>query len=182
PAMLVCIIAFMLSRKFTLYEKQLPSRLDAPSKVGYMARAILRRMTVAGVLETRDPRDLVTVRQDDPFQKLVHLHWAQDAHAYPVVDAEGKLVGVVEDDDIRHMIPEHDVDPLLVAGDMMHPATTVHADQSVLTVVNLFATEHAEEVVVTDPKDQDRPIATLTRADVLEAYSLQVARTTEETI
>ena len=50
PAMLVCIVAFVLSRKVKLYEKQLPSRLDAPSKLGYMARAILRRLTVADLL------------------------------------------------------------------------------------------------------------------------------------
>ena len=153
----------------------LATRLDAPSKVGYMARAILRRMTVGDVLETCGRRVLLTVPAEARFADLERLHWDSSQESYPVVDHDGHLVGVVEDEDVRHMIPERDVNELLIAEDMQHPAPVVTPEQTVLAVVNLFATREAEEVVVVDEKDPETPIAVLSRGDVLEAYNRQVA-------
>ncbi len=50
PSMLVCILSYILCRRCTLYREQLQSRLDAPSKVGKMASAVLKRMTVREAL------------------------------------------------------------------------------------------------------------------------------------
>jgi len=174
PAMLVCIIAFVLNRRVTLYEKQLPSRLDAPSKIGYMARAILRRLTVQYLLDHRPPRELITVTEGTPFSELARLHWTTARECYPVVDEEGRLSGVLEDDDLRRMIPEHGVDALLVAMDLEHPAPTVTPDQSVLTVVNLLSRHEVDEVVVIDQDDGTRPVATISRGDVVDVYNRAV--------
>ncbi len=175
PAMLVCIVAFMASRRWTLYEKQLPTRLDAPSKIGYMARAILRRITVRDVMDVCGRRRLRTVPPDAPFATLEHLHWDSDQESYPVVDGQGHLVGVVEDEDVRHFIPERDVSELLIASDMQHTAPVVTPDQTILVAVNLMATHDAEEVIVVDRDDPETPVGVLSRGDILDAYNQQVA-------
>ena len=49
PAMLVCIVAFMVSRRWTLYEKQLPTRLDAHLDTGTsLPRRLGGRPGIAG--------------------------------------------------------------------------------------------------------------------------------------
>ncbi len=179
PAMLVCILAFVISRKTKLYEKQLPSRLDAPSKLGYMARAILRRLTVSDLLEHRAPRELVVVKEGTTFEDLTRLHWSSAQDCYPVVDEEGRLSGVLEDDDLRRLIPEHDMDGLLLALDLEHPAPSVTRGQSILTVVNLLSHHKVEEVVVVDEQDRERPIATITRGDVVDVYNRAVSSADE---
>jgi CIC family chloride channel protein len=180
PAMLVCILAFVLSRNVKLYEKQLPSRLDAPSKLGYMARAILRRLTVADILAHRPPRPLVVVKEGTPFKELEILHWTSAQDCYPVVDEDGRLSGVLEDEDLRRMIPESDMGGLLLAMDLEHTAPCVTADQSMLTVVNLLSHYDVQEVVVVEGEDRDRPVATVTRGDVVDVYNRAVA-TADET-
>lgn len=174
PAMLVCIVAYTLNRNTRLYEKQLPSRLDAPSKMGYMARAILRRMTVEDVIQKSRRRDLVQVPADMPFSELRALHYSHGQSLYPVVDAEGNLTGAVDDDDVRSLIPDHDSDSLLIAFDMQHPVEAVTARQSILAVVNLMAQVHCDTVVVVEAGESRRPVASLTRADVIEAYNRQL--------
>lgn len=175
PAMLVCILAFVLSRNVKLYEKQLPSRLDAPSKLGYMARAILRRLTVADLLEHRPPRPLVIVEEGTPFEELKRLHWTAAQDCYPVVDEQGRLSGVLEDEDLRRLIPDSNIEGLLLAVDLEHPAPSVTPGQSVLTVVNLLSHHEVEEVVVVAEEDRERPIGTVTRGDVVDVYNRAVA-------
>jgi CIC family chloride channel protein len=175
PAMLVCIIAFTAERKTKLYEKQLPSRVDAPSKMGYMARAILRRLTVQDVLDSRrHVPELVLVPAEMPFSALRGLHYRKGRDLYPVIDHDGNLTGVVDDEELRNLIPEHDVDSLLIADDMQRPATTVTPHESILAVVNLMAQTPCDTVVVLEGGESRRPTATLSRSDVIEAYNRQI--------
>ncbi len=71
PSMLVCIVSFVLCRSFTLYQKQLSTRLDAPSKLGNMAGALLRKMTVGQALVRRAGSDLISVSGDMNFSELL---------------------------------------------------------------------------------------------------------------
>jgi CBS domain-containing protein len=175
PAMLVCILAFTLGRKTQLYEKQLPSRLDAPSKMGNMARAILRRLTVQDALDSRRDRELVTVAGDTPFTALTDLHFEKGLRQYPVVDEAGRLTGVVDDEDLRALMPDHAVDSLLIAEDMQQAAQTVTPRQTILAVVNLMARAACDAVVVLDDEESGRPLAVLDRADVVDAYNRQIS-------
>lgn len=180
PSMLVCILAFVLTRRAKLYEKQLPSRLDAPSKIGHMARAILRRLTVKDILDGRPPRKLITVQEGTRFDDLARLHWTAGQDCYPVVDGDGQLSGVLEDEDLRRLIPEHGVDALLVAVDLEHPAPAITPSHSVLTVVNLLSVHGVAEVVVVDEEEGLHPIATVTRGDIIDAYNRAVTSVGED--
>ena len=77
------------------------------------------------------------------------------------------------------MIPEDDIGGLLLAMDLEHPAPAVTSAQSVLAVVNLLSLHEVEEVVVVDEQDRERPIATVTRSDVVDVYNRAVASADE---
>ncbi len=175
PAMLVCIVSYMLCQKFTLYERQLPSRLDAPSKVGNMARAILQRLTVRLALSMKPDRSLMVVPVDMVFSELVDRFASSTHECFPVVDGEGCLVGVIDTDQIRQLVTEIAFSDAVIAGDIAESVQAVSPNESLLVAVNLMVSTGRHELIVVDEQDSRRAIDTLSRSDVITAYNRQIA-------
>ncbi len=175
PAMLVCLISFLLCRDFTLYEKQLPGRLDAPSKVGHMARAILRRVTVGDAIALQPPQPLTVVPENATFDQVVAAYTRSSQSCFPVVDEAGAMTGLIEVDDIRVLITETAMSNLVIAGDLEVAAATVTPGETVLAAINTMVRAGRGTVVVVDPDDDRKPVATLSRGDIITAYNQAVA-------
>jgi len=175
PAMLVCIVSYMLCQRFTLYERQLPSRLDAPSKVGNMARAILKRLTVRRALSLKPVEDLVVVPVDMSFTELLDRFAHSAQGCFPVVDKEGHMTGVIDTDEIRRLVTETAMIDAVIASDIAEPPHAVSPNESLLVAVNRMVSSGAHALVVVDEADPRRPIGTLSRRDVITAYDNQIA-------
>lgn len=170
PAMFVCIVSFLLCRKFTLYEKQLPSRLDAPSKFGNMARAVLQRVTVGDALTARRHGAVVTLNEDMPMGMLIHEFTRTAEVCFPVVNAEKALTGIVDADDVRRVVTDTQIADLVIAADIARPISRITEDESLLSAVNLMAKSDSRALVVVSRDDPEKPIATLGHADIFDAY------------
>lgn len=171
PTMMVCIVSYMLCRRFNLYREQLGSRLDAPSKIGSMAGAVLRKITVGEALKKKPARELVVVHDGTPFPELLHRYATSSRGCIPVLDDDGGLVGAVDVDDIRRIVTEVGVSDLVIARDIARPAVTVTASESLLAALNRMEITHPSELVVVDPKDPRKIVETLSRADIIAAYN-----------
>jgi len=179
PSMLVCVIAFVLCRRHTLYEKQLSSRLEAPSKLGNMASAILRRLTVQQALPHGHEKMFVTVNRDTSLTELTQ-RFAQSTQAcFPVVDTHEQLLGMIDADDIRRVITETGMGDLIIARDIEIPAATVTSDDSLLAAINTLVRNQSNELIVIDKKDPRQLIATLSRSDIIATYNRQVVEGAE---
>lgn len=174
PSMLVCIVSYILCRRFTLYEKQLVSRLDAPSKAGNMAGAILRRTTVGEAIAPHHADALVLIGGDVGFRELLKRYTTSSQACFPTVDAENLLTGVINAADIRRIITEEGVADLIIARDIERPATTIRPEDSLLAALNNLSKSGQPELVVVDKKDNRRVIATLGRGDIIAAYNRQI--------
>jgi CIC family chloride channel protein len=175
PAMLVCLISFLLCRDVTLYRQQLASRLDAPSKVGHMARAILRRVTVGDALALKRREDLTVVPEGMPFIQLVDTYTHTHQPGFPVVDTEGRLTGMLDAEDLREMLPETGVDRLVIAGDIQQEPVTISPRETVLAAINTMVRAGREVLIVMDQEGGGKPVAVLSRGDVIHAYNHAVA-------
>ena len=178
PSMLVCIVSFILCRSFTLYEKQLSTRLDAPSKLGNMASALLKRMTVGQALNRRTDGDLVTVSRDMNFTELLKRYTHSSQACFPILDSENRLTGVVDAADIRRIITETGVADLIIARDIERPATTVTEEDSLLSAVNNLVQADNNELVVVAENDPKKITGILSRGDIIAAYNRQIVRPT----
>ncbi len=174
PSMLVCIISYVLCRSFTLYEKQLLTRLDAPSKMGNMASALLRRITVGEAIERKMPRVLVVVPRDLGFRELMNRYTASSQACFPIVDAQENLTGVIDAGDIRRIITETALTDLIIARDIERPATSVKPGDSLLAAVNNLAQTQQSELVVVEEDDERKIVETLSRGDIIAAYNRQI--------
>ena len=178
PSMLVCIVSFVLCRNFTLYDKQLSTRLDAPSKLGNMAGALLRKMTVGQALIRRAGSDLVFVSGDMNFSELLKRYTHSSQACFPIVDDDQRLTGVIDAADIRRIITETGVADLIIARDIERPATTVTEEDSLLAAVNNLAAADDNELVVVTEKDPTQITGILSRGDIIAAYNRQIIRPT----
>lgn len=178
PSMLVCIMSYLLCRNFTLYEQQLPSRLDAPSKLGNMVNAILRRLPVSEALVRRADSDLSIVRGTTTFPQLIKVFTHSTQACFPVVDKDEKLSGVIDADDIRHIVTESAVADLIIAEDIEKPARTVTSGDSLLSAINNLVAGNCHELVVVDDNNPDHVVGTLSRGDIIAAYNRQIVTST----
>lgn len=270
PSMLVCILAYLISRGHTLYPEQLESRLEAPSKMGNMLSAVLRKLTVRQSLEIdahpvdyplessgpltshgttssagspsgmgtpstgspgslsgsprpsasaspmgpirpsspmgpgsgatspaplgplgpvghfkaggspgtdgssepfRPTRELVNVPESMSLSVMIRLLADADQTTFPVVNPEGKLIGVVDWEDVRRVLADEDtIADLIVARDMARVPVTLNLDDNLLTAIRKMNRAETTELIVVDKDNPDRAIATLSHNCVMRAY------------
>lgn len=176
PTMWVCMIAYTLTKRFTIYEKQLHSRFDAPIHMGNMMSSVLRRMTVADVLQQGNPEPAVTVKKDTTLRELFTMYSESEIQSYPMVDKDGNLSGVVDGRLLRSVIGESEIKNLVLAGEIAQPAVTVRPEDSLSYVVQRMVADRITDVIVVDEKDPRKIHAIVCRNDIITAYNQQLAK------
>jgi chloride channel protein, CIC family len=124
PLMLAEGIAFVALRGRNLYEAQVPTKRESPAHREDLIYDVLTEVRVRDVL-VRD-RAYVTLEERTPahavIEKVAASTW-QDV--FPVLDASGKVVGMVLNDVLRTMAANPDLEPLTIAQDLMVPPVSV---------------------------------------------------------
>ena len=180
PSMWVCVIAYLLARRYQLYENQLPTRFDAPAHLGNMAGSVLKKMTVADVLAHGNPEPVKAVSGNTTVYDMLH-RFADSEHAvFPILDEEGNLSGLVDRRELRSVAGHPEVGHIIVASEIARPATTVTPDEALLTAVKMMVSERNEEIVVVDRNDSNKVVATMSRNDLVTAYNHKIIADMEE--
>jgi len=103
PMMLVSSVAFLLMRNVSIYEQQVPGRIDSPAHLGEFQVDVLQQLQVRDVLEPG--AELVTVVPSTPFSRVLEIAAQTEQDHFPLVDDEGRLVGMFSVDDVRRVGP-----------------------------------------------------------------------------
>ncbi|MFW6091075.1 MAG: CBS domain-containing protein [Actinomycetota bacterium] len=127
--------------------------------------------------------DVITVRQDAPFKEVARLLDEHSVSALPVLDADGRLVGIVSEADLlpkeyrdrpgrlARLLHRHEVVKAEggVAGDLMSsPAVTIGPDASLAEAAQLMMHERVKRLPVVS--DGGELIGIVSRADLVEAF------------
>jgi CIC family chloride channel protein len=165
PSMWVCTIAFLLTRRTSIYEKQVATRADAPHHQGEMTRALVSRLRVADVLQGRSAVAPPSVEQRTPLHRVLELFAEHGGPCMPVIDVRGQRVGVVHLDAVQRTLgDETALDPLLIARDLAEPAVTVTPQTELVQALHLLTSSHHTCLLVVD--DAARAIDLLTAGDI----------------
>jgi len=180
PMMLVASVAFLLTRGVSIYEAQVPGRVDSPAHIGEFQIDVLERLTVREVM---DPdQEVVMVAPGTPFPKVIEIVAASDQHAFPVVNDHGVVEGVFSVTDVRRVMASPEVWSVLVASDVAVSATAMaylEPDDDLHTAVQRFtAFRHENLPVLSGPPPSD-VLGLLDQPRVLEAYDDEVRRLRE---
>ncbi|MEX2214536.1 MAG: chloride channel protein [Phycisphaeraceae bacterium] len=170
PAMWVCAIAYIMSRGWTLYPTQVPTRLESPAHRDDFIIDVLKGLTIRKAL-TDTHRKFITVNLDMPLPQLARLITSTTQLSFPVVDDEEKYYGLFSLQDIRQFMYTGDVGELAVAQDLatagLEPLTL---SMDLSTAMTRFAQGRFEELPVIDAERPDKIIGMLRRQDVIAVY------------
>ena len=151
-----------------------------------------RHLTVLDVMTS----EVITANPFDGFKEVAERLFDTGVSLLPVVDEDRTVIGVVSEADIlvkesnlamkRHPVRKHarrDAERAraLVASQVMtHPATTIHADETVAAAARLMHTGGFKHLPVVD--HQDRLLGVVSRHDLLKVFSRSDEAIREEVI
>jgi CIC family chloride channel protein len=168
PLMVVTATSFLLLRHTSLYEKQIINRLASPAHMGEFARGLLEDMQVH---EAMDERPVTLVPETMPFDLLVKLVTnSQDAH-FPVVNAEGKLTGILSINDVREFLFEESLAKVVLARDVATPdVVQVFFHESLQSALDKMAGLNVDELPVAHEDDPDKIVGMVSKRDIISHY------------
>ena len=127
---------------------------------------------VADLLNRPDRIDLVTAHSDDRMTAVIALMKEYDISQVPVIDAQGKLAGIVTEVDLlEHLLHGgHEHDPEETIAPIVNPnAVTVNTTASLESVLTNF--ERGKVVIVVD---EGKPVGILTKIDLIDLMARQI--------
>jgi CIC family chloride channel protein len=167
PLMLAEGIAFVALRRRSLYHSQLPTKRESPAHRDELIFDVLRGVRVGDVV-VRD-RPYATLHSDTPAREVIEKAAAtawQDA--FPVLDASGKLVGVVSSDVLRTMAANPEVGELAIAHDLMAAPVSVFETDDLQRALEMILEHGVREIIVTD--EQGRIVGFLDENEITRVY------------
>lgn len=171
PLMAAGGVAFVALRGHGLYRSQLRNRFDATAQLDAMGYDLLRARTVGDALaEARRPLARVaTLRRGSTVDELLRVvEEAAGQDVFPVMDAQGKMVGIVPVDVVRTLATERGVAALALADDLMVPAVWLRDDDDLHRALEVMLDAGLREVPVVD--GAGGLVGLLDEADVARAY------------
>lgn len=179
PTMWVSTLCFLLCQRVSLYRKQVASRLESPAHRGDFLVDVLEGITVGDVYRT--DRQFERVPEATTLAEIVQLLSRTHQHYFPVVNADGKMVGIFSDDDVRRYIFDETIWQLADASDIMvvkflrvTPAEDLNSAMQKFTRLNI------DELPVLDSHDSGKLLGMLRRKETIGAYNRRVLENKQE--
>lgn len=168
PIMLAAIVATGVARSmmpdsiYTFHLRRAGVRIGTGADL-----SVLRRIAVSSV--ELSPLPAEPVYASDPLSKLITLHATYHVPDFPVVDAEGRHIGMVTGQDMRTALIDREAIPLLLVAEIMRTdVPAARADETLDVVLDRFARFDVSSLALVDAAA--RPVGLLTRQSTMAAY------------
>ncbi|MBI2393830.1 MAG: chloride channel protein [Deltaproteobacteria bacterium] len=167
PLMLAEGVAFVALRRRSLYHAQVATKRDSPAHAHELIADVLETRKVSEVLV----RDRAFVRLSpamplhDVLERIAENDW-QDA--FPVIDAKGDMIGLVDTATLRGIGADHEVERVVLAADVMRAPVTVKLEDDLHDAVQAMLQSGFRELPVVD--EAGKIVGFLDEADVARVY------------
>lgn len=174
PSLLVCSVSYLASRKWTICEKQVKSRLDSPAHAGDFFVDILQSIRVQDLMPLLKkveliPRSMFFIDFKKYFSETTQ-------HYFPVMDDGGKLVGIFSVNDVRAFLFSQEIEHLVVMEDIATKELIVTTPSDDLnSVLQKFTTRNIDSLPVVKDDDPGHLIGMLNRREVISFYNRRIA-------
>ncbi len=137
---------------------------------------VMESVTVA---EAMDPHP-ETVPEDMPITLLGRAFEEAHVHGFPVVDAQGRLVGIVSLSDYQRALRQPDGEKKRVRDIMTREVVVAYPDETLWQVMRKMGLRDVSRLPVVDRDDPQRLLGIIRRRDIISAYNVALARREEE--
>ncbi len=170
PSLLVCSVSYLISQKWTIYEKQVKSKIDSPAHAGEFLVDILETIKVEHLLESIKKVDLIP--QNMTFSDFKKYFSETKQHYFPVVNQNKRLVGIFSSTDIRGVLFSKGIGDLVVMNDICtSDIITITLSDTLNTALQKCTIKNIDSLPVVEDKDNGILIGMLSRRDVIAMYN-----------
>ena len=179
PMMLVSAIAYLFTKRWSIYEKQVLNMTESPAHLGDLTINVLEEVKVREIFG--EEREVTVVPEHLPLREIIPLISEEKDSYFPVSDDEGKLVGIISLKSIRTVLFEETMQDLLVAGDIMTGFEAVTLEENLYSALKKFIENNYGQIPVVSESEPDKVLGMLSHEDLIGAYNRTiVARKIEE--
>ncbi len=165
PLMLASTLAYVISGRWSIYEKQVPTRMDSPAHRREMTIDVLELATVKDVMCT----DIITVSPATKVQTVLNLIHKYRHIGYPVLD-NLELVGIVTFEDAEK-VPLDERDVVLVGDIMTRSLVVTYEDENLEYALRKLLDNTIGRLPVVDREDHTRMLGLLTKSDIIREHA-----------
>jgi CIC family chloride channel protein len=174
PAMWVSALAYLLSRGWTIYREQVPSRFYSDAHRGDFVVGVLKGLTVGNIWKP-PAQPPVAFPFDAPLTRVTDSIPVTTQTVFPVLDREGRYRGLIHLNQIRRVIYEKEVGQLVIVEDIsVENVEPLRLDSDLSSVITLFAQLEYGELPVVDAESK-KVLGLLRRQDLLAAYNARLS-------
>jgi len=173
PSLLVCSVAYLVSKRWTIYEKQVKSRIDSPAHKGDFFVDILQEFRVKDLIKR--VKKVQVLPESMPFSEFKGFFSTTQQHYFPVMDHRGRFIGIFSSNDIRSVLFSQEIEDLVVMRDIGTSdiiTTTVSDDLN--SVLQKFTQKNIDSLPVVEEDDPHKLIGMLSRRDVIAFYNERI--------
>lgn len=168
----ICVQPF---EKHSIYARKLAEKGDLLTHNKYASAWHL--MDLQKLIET----NFVTIQEDGMLRDIVEAIKKSKRNLFPVIDSEGKFLGLIVMDDLRKTIFKTELYDKLTVKELMmtfDDEDIVRSSDSLSDVVNKFQLSNRYNLIVVD--DDGAYLGFLSRANTFSAYRRFISESSEE--
>jgi len=175
PSMWVSTLCFLFCRRWTLYQKQVPSRLESPAHRGDFIIDVLEGIHVGDVFDSS--RKVTCVPESMTLDEIVHLLAETHESYFPVIDEEERVVGIFSATDVRTYLYDETIWHLAIAEDIMATKiVSVTPEDDLNTALQRFTSLNLDELPVFDSEEPGKLLGMLRRKETIAFYNRQLLK------
>jgi CIC family chloride channel protein len=166
PLMVASTLSYLLSGKWTIYEKQAQSRAASPAHRREMTVDILERALVKDAMNT----NVVTILPSLTAKSVLDLIHKYGYTGFPVVNEKKELVGMMTFEDAER-VPVEERENTFVETVMTKELIVTTPEESLEKALGRLLDRKIGRLPVVDSKDQKKLIGLLTKYDIIRTHA-----------
>jgi CIC family chloride channel protein len=174
PSMWVCTLAFLVSRKWSIYHSQVPGRVFSQAHFGEYAHDIFRTITVKNTFN--GAKNNATLTEDAAVPGVLVSLRNTKQRMFPVLNSEKKLSGTFYIKDIPKILHQPGYENMLMSDIMQQHVLRIDIDDTIDHAQEIMLHNQVDELVVTDNlENPDHVLGIITTADIIKAYNREMS-------
>ena len=175
PSLLVCSVSYLAARKWTIYEKQVKSKIDSPAHAGDFFVDILQAIKVKNLMHF--VKKVEVIPRDMTFRDFRDFFSETKQHYFPVVDQYNRLTGIFSSTDIRSVLFSRGIGQLVLMNDIAtFDIILTTPSEDLNAVLQKFTIKNIDSLPVVKDDDHGILIGMLNRREVISYYNEQVQK------
>jgi CIC family chloride channel protein len=170
PSMWVCAISYLLARRWSIYQSQVPGKFHSEAHFGEYAHDIFETITSQDAFNKT--RRFAIIDKSTTVNEILNISGNTRQRVFPVVDENKQLAGTFRRTDITQLL-QNSNDKIKNAGDLMTTTIlSVHPYETIDFAQKLMLANQVDELLVVDETEKPfKILGIITTADIMMAYN-----------